>query len=163
MRTLFKSKKGLSEIIAYVLILGLTVALGAMITVWYQSTTQKQTSGIIDPVEGTSQCQDVNVNVAFGYDDCTISVYNTGTSMIDSFRVTYSDTLSGINITDYPIKIPPRLSTPEPIALSSVEGITAANLNYVSVVPIVIVNKQPYYCTGEYSFKTNGTEFNCVL
>ena len=133
MLTLFKlnSKKGISEIISYVLILGLAVALGAMITVWYQSTTQKQTAGIIDPVEGTSQCQDVNVNVAFDYDNCEISVYNTGTSLINSFKVTYSDSLGGISITDYQTPIPPRLTTPEPIALQSVEGVV--NLGGIGV------------------------------
>lgn len=162
MQTLFKlnSKKGISEIISYVLILGLAVALGAMITIWYQSTTEKQTSGIINPIEGTSQCQDVNVNVAFDYDHCAISVYNTGTSLINSFKITYSDSDGGVNITDYQIPIPPRLS--ETISLLSVEGITASSVSYISVVPIVIVNKQPYYCTGDYSFKTEeGVTFYC--
>lgn len=162
MRTLFKlnQKKGISEIISYVLILGLAVALGAMISVWYQSTTQKQTSGIINPIEGTSQCQDVNVNVAFDYQNCAIAVYNTGTSLINSFKVTYSDSNNEVNITDYHVKILPRLSNTIPLA--GIVGINPSSLSYVSVVPIVIVNKQPYYCTGEYSFQTNGTVFDCA-
>src|SRR3989344_677084 len=131
-------KKGVSEIVAYVLIVGMAVAIGTVITVWYRSTTERQVEGILTPIEGSSQCADVNVNVAFGYDDCSISVYNTGSALIKELKITYTDDSGGLNTTDYAAPsgtVPPRLSTK---ILLPTEGISESRINTVNIVPIIV-------------------------
>ncbi len=151
-------KKGISEIIAYVLIVSMAVTLGTIVTIWYRSTTEKQVEGILNPIEGSSQCEDVNVNVAFHYDTCSIAVFNTGSITLDAFKVTYSDDSGGINTSDYELKIPPRLS--QELTLPT-EGIDEQQVETVNVVPIIIVGIQPYYCTSNYIF-TAKEAFHCA-
>ena len=152
------NKKGMSEVISYILILALAVSLGTFITVWYKSTTEKQIAGFLTPVEGTSQCDEVNVNLVFNYDACSVNVYNTGSLTITDMKITYSDTGGNSNITDYnKINLMPRSNVPLDIP---VEGITRTNLVNVNIIPIVMSGKQPYYCSKGFIFNTDGRNFN---
>ncbi len=55
-----KSKKGIGDIIAWVLLIGLSVALATMVTVWTKQQASKTTEFIIQDVEGDIQCADVS-------------------------------------------------------------------------------------------------------
>lgn len=154
------SKKGMSEIITYILLLSLAVSLGTFITVWYKSTTEKQISGFLTPIEGSSQCDEVNVNVVFNYGACSISVYNTGSLTFDSMKITYADSNGGFNSTDYDsINLIPRMSLND-IEIPNEGMANRENLVNINIIPIVVSGKQPYYCNKGYSFNTNGSVFD---
>lgn len=153
------NKKGISEVIAYVLMVALAVALGTFIAVWYKSTVQTQVSGILNPIEGSSQCDEINVNLVFNYATCGITVYNTGTLNIDALKITYSDNAGGLNNSNYEVKIPPRLN--QPIDLPIDGGIVRENLRTVIVIPIVTVDKQSYYCSRDYMFNALENFIGC--
>lgn len=152
------TKKGVSEIIAYVLIVSLAVTLGTLVTIWYKSTTEKQVETLLNPLEGSTQCEGVNVNLAFRSDTCSVAVFNTGTTMIDSLQITYTDGSGGINTSKYELKIPPRLS--QEITLPS-EGVQSGNIDTINVLPIILVDNQPYFCQGNYLFRATQAFSNC--
>lgn len=82
-------KKGISPIIAWVLILGFTIALGAIVTNWYLQQSKKTTESTLGTMEGEMECNDVKINVAFtqSASGCVLKVSNTGMLRIDSIRV----------------------------------------------------------------------------
>jgi hypothetical protein len=154
-----RNKKGLSEIISYILILSLAVSLGTFIMVWYKGLAEKEVSGVLTPLEGTSQCDDVNINVVFNYDSCAITVYNTGNLAVKGLKITYADAFGGFNTTDYlDMQIQPRLNS-GPIVFP-IEGIDPSRVVNANIVPFVIASKQLYYCSKGYSFNTDGSEFS---
>ncbi len=149
----------MSEIITYVLILSLAVSLGTFIAVWYKGTTERQASGILTPLEGSSECDEVNVNIAFNYGSCTITVYNTGGLAISGMRINYADATGGFNSTEYnSVSLMPRANMPIEIP---VEGLNRVGLSNINIIPIILSGKQPYYCSKGYNFNTNGEFSGC--
>ncbi|MFH1637608.1 MAG: hypothetical protein ABIB71_04255 [Candidatus Woesearchaeota archaeon] len=77
-----KGKKGISQIIAFVLLLSFAVGLGTVVIMWYTSTTETQTETLITPAEGRIECDEVMINLKLNYNHCNITVYNFGVTTI---------------------------------------------------------------------------------
>lgn len=74
-----KTKKGMSDIVAWVLLIGLSVALAAIVTVWTKQQVSKTTEFIIEDVEGDIQCADVSFKAFIANPPCSgINISNTG-------------------------------------------------------------------------------------
>ena len=73
-----KSKKGISAIIAYVLLLGMAVALGVFVSMWYLQASEKQSTQILGSIEGGALCDEVNANFGFDYVNCKFNIKNSG-------------------------------------------------------------------------------------
>ncbi|MBI4447480.1 hypothetical protein HY643_00720 [Candidatus Woesearchaeota archaeon] len=71
-------KKGISPLIAYVILVGFAVGLGAIFTTWYMNTSQDTREQYFKEIETGIQCEDVKLNVGFNYDSCKVEVFNTG-------------------------------------------------------------------------------------
>lgn len=80
-------KKGVSPVIAYVLLISLAVGLGALVFNFYIGTTEKQTETFLDPIEGGMECDSVNINV--GFDNENIKIYNSGMLSINKLKIDF--------------------------------------------------------------------------
>jgi len=79
-------KKGISAIVSFALLIGLAVALGTIVTVWYKAAAESQIETVLLPFANEADCGDVNINVAFDYDYCYLKVYNSGTLKIIKYE-----------------------------------------------------------------------------
>ncbi|MDI6737546.1 MAG: hypothetical protein QME12_03445 [Nanoarchaeota archaeon] len=81
-------KKGISPIIAFVMLMALAVTLGAFVTIWYTKSTERQTKTIVEKFGSVDECADVRFDVAFDYTTCdSIRVYNLGNFNIDKIKL----------------------------------------------------------------------------
>ncbi len=73
------SRIGASQIIAWVLLLGLGVSLATMVFLWTTSQTEDMSESAIRFVEGNMECDNVMINVKSnsGTNNCTFTVSNT--------------------------------------------------------------------------------------
>ncbi len=81
------SKKAIAPIIAFVLLMGMAVAMGAFVTIWYTRTSEKQTAELIGRFGTEEECSGVGFDIAFNYDTCSAEVYNLGSFTIDKVKV----------------------------------------------------------------------------
>ncbi len=100
---MLKHKKGISPVIAWILILGISVALGSIVTNWYLSKTETITESTLSTLEGGIECNDVNVNVAYTKisGNCIIKVSNTGQFKIDYVKINTFQKAYGKNPKEY--------------------------------------------------------------
>lgn len=86
------SKRGVSLIISWVLLLGLAIALGMAIFSWAKIQTEKNVESTLNYVEGSMNCEQVSIGVSIINADpsCsgdkieTIKITNTGKLTIDA-------------------------------------------------------------------------------
>ncbi|MFA5888429.1 MAG: hypothetical protein WC852_07000 [Candidatus Nanoarchaeia archaeon] len=88
------NKKGIGPIIAFVLLMALSVTLGAFVTIWYTKSTEGQAKTVIEKYGNADECSDVKFDVAFDYNNtdedgnaCGAVVYNLGSFSIDKLKV----------------------------------------------------------------------------
>lgn len=81
------NRKGISPIIAFVMLMALAVTLGTFVTIWYTKSTESQTKTIVEKFGNADECADVRFDVSFDYDNCIVVVYNLGSFTIDKIQV----------------------------------------------------------------------------
>lgn len=83
------NKKGVSPLIAWVLILGFSITLAGIVTNWYMKSAEQMTESTITTLEGGMECNEVSINVAYTYKDpnCWLKISNTGKFQIDSVKI----------------------------------------------------------------------------
>lgn len=97
-------KKGVSVIISWVLLVGLTVAIGTMVSIWIRTTTEKTVQEQIEQVD--LKCDDIGFNVKNNsecvYGSVSFAVNNRGSFTIHDFiiRVDGEVTRNGLNTPD---------------------------------------------------------------
>ena len=77
-------KKGVSELIAFVLLIGLAVTVGVFVSRWSLQQAQKSTGGIEDMVMGDIQCSDVDIQ--WICEGTSVKIKNRGTLTIVDFH-----------------------------------------------------------------------------
>ena len=78
---MIRSKRGVGDVIAWVLLIGLSISLATIVTIWMKQTTTKTAEFIINDVEGDVRCADVSMKafVVQPSPACTdINISNTG-------------------------------------------------------------------------------------
>ena len=72
-------KKGASAIVAWVLLLGFTIALATTIFYWTKSQATEMTEHTVEFVTGQMECQDISINVYdINTEDNTFKIKNKG-------------------------------------------------------------------------------------
>ncbi len=140
------NKRGISQIVAFVLLISFAVGLGTIVMMWYTSTTEKQSATMIGPAEGNIDCENANLNIRPNYDDCTISVFNTGTVTIHRLKFT-PQILEDSDTVDVEIK---------PIRGQHVNvtvNTLVPNSEGLEVIQSIKVNNQVYTCTEGRTFQ----------
>jgi len=96
-------KRGISEIISWVLLVGITVTISVIVSVWISSTTEEVIKGTIEREDYI--CDDISLN-ARNETECTtttqISITNTGSFTIHDFIIRSNNLVvrNGLNIPD---------------------------------------------------------------
>lgn len=82
-------KKGISPLIATVLLLGFTVALATTVFLWMQSQTKTMSKSTVEYAEGEMQCQNIRINVVKSNSStCNkLDISNKGYVMIDQLAI----------------------------------------------------------------------------
>lgn len=83
----YNSRRAVAPIVATVLLLGLSVALGVGVYLWQVRQTEGLGKGVVRFVSGVLECDNVNFN-AVSEDGCTkVSIKNSGFFDVDGFVV----------------------------------------------------------------------------
>lgn len=94
-------KRGAEVIVAWVLLLGLSITLGIFVSQWIKEQAEKQSEEIVKEVEGNIKCVDVSLNAFFTNQNCNeISLANKGLFKILSLKIRsdYSTDTFSINL-----------------------------------------------------------------
>jgi len=70
-------KKGISPLIAWILILGLTVAIASIVSIWYTQKAKSMSEETFSGFETGVECSEANYNVIFD-ENCNAVIINTG-------------------------------------------------------------------------------------
>ncbi len=90
---LISDKKGISPLIATVLIIGFTIVLAVLVITWISGTVEEQTDQTDCQVEAENLCLDVIGDITISYSDDTnpIALNNLGSTVIENNQVLQLD------------------------------------------------------------------------
>ncbi|MDP2907383.1 MAG: hypothetical protein Q8O03_05575 [Nanoarchaeota archaeon] len=108
------NKRGISPIIATVLLLGFTVALATTVFLWMQGQTKTMSESTVEYAEGEMQCQNVRVNVvkSDGTTCGKLDLHNKGYLKIKQLSIKSFDSTSSVGSILYPTPEPSDCSLP---------------------------------------------------
>ena len=127
-------KKGAEAIVAWVLLVGLSITLGVIVMQWSKEQAEKQAKDIVREVEGDIKCVDVSINAYFTDANCDeIFITNKG----------YFKILS--------IKIRPDIGTVETLNINlDPQQSQTLNIGYLTnkldIIPIIKAGKEDIAC-----------------
>ena len=134
-------KRGISELISYVLLLGLAIALGILVINWFKD----QATTTITEIEATTEtemlCADVSLNGAINTDCSTgdLNISNRGYHKIDSIKVrSRINTNSNLISTNYNVNLNPGESQSLNINPS---------VEQIDILPLIKLNDKLVVCT----------------
>ena len=87
------NNKAATEIISWVLLVGMTIALATIVSLWIKSTAEKQVKDIIEPIEEDLLCNEVSFNVNLTNDCKNPKITNKGSFKIDDFTIRINNQL----------------------------------------------------------------------
>jgi len=90
------NKKGISPLIATILVIGITVIIAVLVTTWLQSSTEGLKCTQECQVQGSSACQFSFGELEAAFDGTTVTVSNTGSQ---TYNLTYVTTDSSTGST----------------------------------------------------------------
>lgn len=131
-------KKGISDLVAWVLLIGFAVSLGVFVTRWSLQQAEKSTSGVEEMIMGDVQCNDVAI---YGVCEKNANGANTGYVII-----TNKGTLT-ITLTTYENNMLRDKGTLVPKGFTSLP----AKLNGVKITytPKLVVEDKIILCTDQ--------------
>lgn len=140
-----QSKKGISVVVGFVLMLSFAVALGAIVTTWYLNFSEKQAESLVGSSEAQAECDRINMNVGLmnattpnPAEECSIKILNTGELTIKNVKIEYSP--SAIIYDPLQVDVIPRASVN--VILPPVEK----NFEKLYVTPIIEFNGKEVVC-----------------
>jgi hypothetical protein len=82
-----KNKKAASQIIAWVLLLGLTISLAIGVYQFTKGQAEGLTDSTVTSLEGNLECENVKINVKPDGSCATLDITNTGTITVDKISI----------------------------------------------------------------------------
>ena len=129
-----KMKKGVSEIISWVLLIGFAVSLAAIVTMWTLRNTETTTEGVVKMVRGDIKCSEVFINLAIDCTTKTLTVINNGKFKIDKLMIRADGTIETIESNLMPGKE---------------ESLNIDFINNIEVIPLVKLDKEFIGCSDK--------------
>jgi hypothetical protein len=83
------NKRGVGDIIGWVLLIGFGVALATSVFIWMKGQTEEMTESTVNYVEGEMVCEDVAINVAVNEMCNELTIVNKGKFNIDALNIIY--------------------------------------------------------------------------
>ncbi len=145
------ARKGISPIIAFVLILGLVISLATFVSFWYQGVTESQIDTALEMFEDTPECNGVRYEVGFDYSTCSITLFNAGDEEINKLVLSYAFSDGSTNTETREVTLPPN-------ARETVSEVP--NFAEATFTPILIRETKQISCTDERTF-TLDQPFEC--
>ena len=127
-------KKGVSEIISWVLLIGFAVSLAAIVTMWTLRNTETTTEGVVKMVRGDIKCSEVFINLAIDCTTKTLTVINNGKFKIDKLMIRADGTIETIESNLMPGKE---------------ESLNIDFINNIEVIPLVKLDKEFIGCSDK--------------
>lgn len=158
-------KKGITPAIAWVLMIGLGVALGTFVVSWSLRHTETITGEQLDAVEGGIECNDVNVLVSFGKDlvdnKCNITIHNSGMKAIDQIDMSYKYySVTEVTSPAAPIELASPIKPREKVTK---KFDFTGDLLSVQLTPYVKVGEKKFICRNDKAYAPfQGTLQGCV-
>lgn len=152
-------KKGVSPIIAYVLLVGFAVALAAFFTTWYLKTSGATSQQQFEELEAQMLCEDAKINVGFT-EDCKIKVFNTGTQVFEKVLISgsYKDAAGGSQSISE--EIPGPINPTESASTTVLSAFSTATDIEVYANAQIKLEKKTAICVNERTYKPAIT-FTC--
>lgn len=134
-----KNRRGVGQIVSWILLLGLAVALGTGIFLWQVRQTEELGSSTIRFASGVMECQNLNFN-AYSSKGCTeVTIKNSGYFSIDGFVVRiFSSFGVGGEVKEVFVKA----------QKSGVLSVGVVDAEKVEVMPVVSVEGELVGCQG---------------
>lgn len=159
-------RKGVSPIIAAVMLITIAVGLGAFVTVWYKQSATSQATDVLATLGTSPECESVKFEVSYDYAGCKLYVFNNGQFKIDNVSIGYfaTDKSSKVSITDsaLPKVKPGRCVDAIPASWLSPPQDTQKTIDKFKITPLIIRDGKAYACPNEMEFKPTGTFTNCA-
>ena len=129
-----KMKKGVSEIISWVLLIGFAVSLAAIVTMWTLRNTETTTEGVVKMVRGDIKCSEVFINLAIDCTTKTLTVINDGKFKIDKLMIRADSSSETIEANLMPGKE---------------QSLNIDFINNIEVIPLVKLDKEFIGCSDK--------------
>ena len=128
-------KKGISEIISWVLLIGFAVSLAAIVTIWTLRNTEQTTESVVRMVNEDIKCSEVYINLGVDCNTKTLTIINNGKFKIDKVLIRDGSSSSQIQID---------LMPNNQQVLNS-----AFSSNSIEVIPLVKAEKELIGCSNK--------------
>lgn len=141
-------KKGDSQIISWVLLVGFVIGLAAIVTMWVKDRAESSTREQIDQAEQELRCAETAMNVAA---DCTtpindLTITNTGKFTIKKIKLRQLDATTGqTTIEDIPSALANGLP---PQQTETLNTNTINTLLQFEAIPIIALNEKEVVCVA---------------
>ena len=129
-----KMKKGVSEIISWVLLIGFAVSLAAIVTMWTLRNTETTTEGVVKMVTEDIKCSEVFINLAIDCTTKTLTVINDGKFKIDKLMIRADSSSETIEANLMPGKE---------------QSLNIDFINNIEVIPLVKLDKEFIGCSDK--------------
>lgn len=134
------SKKGQSEFLAYVLLIGMAVGLAAIVGVWMFNNSEKTTNNFVRQSEIEEKCGGISIGVFAIRNNCpttepnSVSITNTGNFIIQQIKIINSETNQNClrQNSDSLINLKPGFSTTK----------TLNNCRTATILPLVEISEK---------------------
>ena len=138
------NKKAVTPAISWILLIGLTVTMAGVVTVWIKSTAGETSETLVNNVDKDMRCVDTYFNAyeTEGISNCNeITVHNRGFFSIHSIKVR-----NGNEVEDYELTDP---LIPQEIRAISLNILTLPQDNKIGLIPIIKVQDEFLACMAK--------------
>ena len=142
-------KKGIAPVVAWILILTLSVGIGAIVVTWYVKHAESITKEYVTETGSEIECGGINLNVGFNEEECKLIIVNTGKKKIHKLKVFISE-----KEVEFDEEIPPREKKEFSLHLGGV------SIKNVLVNPVIKIDDKLYICENERVYNPRG-EMEC--
>ena len=134
-------KRGMSELVSYVLLIGLSVMLATIVTMWYRSQSESFQESIYERTEADIRCNDVSINVKLNCAQPKFNVTNRGYHAISKViqrqvefsRETQISITPGETSSPQDLYIPDRYNDFDIIPVIAVDGKDAVSYTHLTL------------------------------
>ena len=130
-------RHGLSEIVSWVLLIGVSMLLGVVVSQWLHEQAQHSTDTLIEDTTTDLVCEDVAFNAFFesGTSCGSLTITNKGYHTLDEIRVR-----SDFGVDSFPLNLTPGATLTKPLNTLSLG---------VEIIPVVLLAEKPVGCTDK--------------
>ncbi len=137
-------KKGDSQLISWVLLVGFVIGLATMVTMWVKDRAEQTTQEEIDRTEQELRCAETAINVAI---DCPtmprdVQVTNTGKFTIQKLKFRQLEQTTLRIVIDDVVQVIPPQAPPQTVSLNT----NIDPLQEFDIIPIIIINEKEVVC-----------------